>query len=98
MEAKRKDNTSVLLKGATKPMPSMRNSYIELDPKQYRRDPIMHRPEPPIHINPAPEPPIVTHRSPVLISSMPAISTNVDGISRQFYAKNLPTRRLTMPT
>jgi hypothetical protein len=35
-------------------------------------------------------------RSPVMISSLPAISTNVDGITRQFYnPRGLPSRRLS---
>jgi len=80
-------------------MPSLRNSLVDLDPARYRKmrpvAPIAH-PEP-YRPSPAPEPPIAIRQSPVLISSLPAISTNVDGIVRQFYLKNLPTRRIVIP-
>jgi hypothetical protein len=37
-------------------------------------------------------------RSTVMISSLPSISTDVDGITRQFYGgRALPTRRLIQP-
>lgn len=79
-------------------MPSLRASAIELDPKRYRQI----NPQPvggePFRPNPAPEPPLVIRRSPVLISSLPRISTDVDGVSRQFYGgPNVPTRRLILP-
>ena len=84
-------------------MPSLRNSLVSLDPKQYRRvDP--HSPgvsggeAPAFRAMPAPEPPIAIRRSPVMISSLPPISTNVDGVIRQFYGgPNFPTRRLVSP-
>jgi hypothetical protein len=81
-------------------MPSLRQSLVELDPKRYQRvdprAPIAH-PEP-FRPSPAPEPPIGIRRSPVMISSLPLISTNVDGIMRQFYGGgNFPTRRLVSP-
>jgi hypothetical protein len=45
-----------------------------------------------------PEPPQHLKLSPVFISSMPAMSTDVDGITRQFYGRpNLPTRRVITP-
>jgi len=78
-------------------MPSLRVSRVELDPSRYRRisptpDPVGFRP------NPAPEPPIAIRRSPVMISSLPAIATDRDGLARQFYGgPNVPTRRLTLP-
>jgi hypothetical protein len=37
-------------------------------------------------------------QSTVMISSLPSISTNVDGITRQFYGgRTLPVRRLVRP-
>jgi hypothetical protein len=76
-------------------MPTLKNSLIDLDPKRYRPvDPIARQ----VPINLPPEPPIVIRRSPVMISSLPAISTDVDGIARQFYGgQNAPTRRLILP-
>ena len=76
-------------------MPSLRASAITLDPSRYR--PITPT-APPFQINPAPEPPTVIRRSSVMISSMPSIATDVDGVSRQFYGgPNVPTRRLILP-
>ena len=86
-------------------MPSLRNSLVELEPKRYQRvDPPTQRlrggpaePEP-FRPMPAPEPPVGIRRSPVMISSLPIISTNVDGVMRQFYGgPNFPTRRLVSP-
>jgi hypothetical protein len=82
-------------------MPSLRNSLINLDPKRYERmDPARGtaaRPEPFIPM-PAPEPPAGLRRSPAMISSLPVISTSVDGVIRQFYGgPNFPTRRLIQP-
>jgi hypothetical protein len=38
-------------------------------------------------------------RNTLMISSLPSISTNVDGIVRQFYGgRPLPTRRLILPS
>jgi hypothetical protein len=54
-------------------------------------------------VQPAPVPPIPTplpaHLVPssVMISSLPALGTDVDGITRQFYPNNNPTRRLVVP-
>jgi hypothetical protein len=73
-------------------MPSLKESRIEFDPGRYRRLPIQQ----PI-FNPAlpPEAPVAIRRSPVMISSLPPISTSVDGVLRQFYGgRNVPTRRL----
>lgn len=42
--------------------------------------------------------PVHLMQSPVMISSLPSISTVVDGITRQFYgARQLPTRRGYLP-
>jgi hypothetical protein len=78
-------------------MPSLRNSLVALDPKRYQRvDP--HPPvAEPFRPNPAPEPPITIRRSSVFLSSLPPISTEVDGILRQFYGGSLPMRRLVNP-
>lgn len=78
-------------------MPSLRNSLIDLDPARYERvTPAPRAPQPPPRFQPiAPEPPIGIRRSPVMLSSLPLISTNVDGVIRQFYGgANVPTRRL----
>jgi hypothetical protein len=84
-------------------MPSLRSSLIDLDPKRYERvdprAPVAH-PEPvlPFRPMPAPEQPVAIRRSPVMISSLPIISTNVDGVLRQFYGGgHFPTRRLVNP-
>jgi hypothetical protein len=81
-------------------MPSLQKSLIELDPKRYERiDPHapVARPEP-YRPMPAPESPVAIRRSPVMISSLPPISTSVDGVMRQFYGgPNFPTRRLVSP-
>jgi hypothetical protein len=81
-------------------MPSLRNSLVQLDPKRYERmDPhaTPMRPEPFMPM-PAPEPPVGIRRSTVMISSLPIISTSVDGVLRQFYGgPNFPTRRLVTP-
>jgi hypothetical protein len=81
-------------------MPSLRNSLVELDPKKYQRlepgSPVA-RPEP-FRPSPAPEPPLGMRRSTVMISSLPIISVNVDGVIRQFYGHgNFPSRRLVSP-
>jgi hypothetical protein len=50
---------------------------------------------------PTPAPPLPTNlsQSTIMLSSLPSIATNVDGITRQFYGtgRNLPTRRLILP-
>jgi hypothetical protein len=80
-------------------VPSLRNSLVKLDPKRYERiDPHapVAQPVEPFRPNPAPQPPVAIRRSTVMISSLPIISTNVDGVMRQFYGgPNVPTRRLT---
>jgi hypothetical protein len=77
-------------------MPSLRKSLVEFDPKRYERiTPNAPRQAPPFMPMPAPEPPPGLRRSPGMISSLPIISTNVDGVIRQFYGgPNFPTRRL----
>lgn len=38
-------------------------------------------------------------QSTIMISSLPSIATNVDGVTRQFYGgRPLPTRRLILPS
>jgi hypothetical protein len=88
-------------------LPSLQKSLVELDPQRYERmEPKRMDPKAPIerHIPfpflpmPAPEPPIGIRRSALMISSLPVISTNVDGVLRQFYgAGNFPSRRLVSP-
>lgn len=78
-------------------MPTLKASRFELSPERYRQ----------VQSNPqslrmpagnAPQHPVVVRRSPVMISSLPSISTDVDGVSRQFYdGPNIPTRRLILP-
>ena len=78
-------------------MPSLKSSLIPLDPKRYERlDPHPVRPiETPFTPMPAPEFPTGIRRSTVMLSSLPIISTNVDGVIRQFYGgPNFPSRRL----
>ena len=85
-------------------MPSLRNSLVELEPKRYQRvDPPTQRlrggpaePEP-FRPMPAPEPPVGIRRSPVMISSLPIISTNVDRDAAIYGGPNFPTRRLVSP-
>lgn len=82
-------------------MPSLNSSQITLDPQRYKR----HDPTDPIApIQPvrdpvqSPQPPPYLQRSTILISSLPSISTDVDGIVRQFYGgRPLPMRRLILP-
>lgn len=76
-------------------MPSMKASRIELSPSRYRlrSDPQSLR----VSAGNAPEAPMVARRSSILISSLPSIATDVDGVARQFYGgQNVPTRRLML--
>lgn len=50
----------------------------------------------PIHV--PPQLPEHLSQSTVMLSSLPSIATNVDGITRQFYNSNLPIRRLILPS
>lgn len=74
-------------------MPSLRDSAIPIGDSYARvatNTPITQQPGPvhPAHLTP----------SPVMISSLPSISTGVEGITRQFYGRrNLPQRRLVLP-
>ena len=85
-------------------MPSLKSSLAKPDPSRYtpiRVNPVgpvrgpnepisapIHAPSLPVHLMP----------SPVRITGLPIISTNVDGITRQFYTNNnLPQRRLILP-
>ena len=79
-------------------MPSLKSSLISLDPKRYERldpRPVKGPIEAPFTPMPAPEFPTGLKRSTVMLSSLPIISTNVDGVIRQFYGgPNFPSRRL----
>lgn len=92
-------------------MPTVDNSRVRLDPERYRRMSPRHpvggpepREEDPREEDPyqrehpiAPELPVWLRQSPVMISSLPSISTSVDGLIRQFYGgPNVPTRRLML--
>jgi len=44
-----------------------------------------------------PDQPAHLKLSPVFITSLPAMSTDVDGITRQFYGRVVPTRRSLLP-
>jgi hypothetical protein len=73
-------------------MPSLKASAVSLDPQQYRHVAPTQVPEQQL-------PPVLpAHlvQSTVMISSMPSIVTNVDGITRQFYgcSRTTPMRRL----
>lgn len=71
-------------------MPNLRDSAIKLDPAKYQPVPTM--------VPPAPVIPAHLQQSSVMISSLPSISTSVDGIIRQFYGgARVPTRRLILP-
>lgn len=50
----------------------------------------------PVHM--PPQLPYNLAKSAVQLSSLPSIATDVDGITRQFYNNNLPTRRLILPS
>lgn len=81
-------------------MPSLRASAIELPSNRYRKIDPIQRGTDPTGFRPGlpPEPPIAVRRSSVMISSLPSIATDVDGIARQFYGgPNVPTRRLSLP-
>lgn len=86
-------------------MPSLKSSIKPVDPSRYK--PVTMRPiATPIQspggpvmapIN-APQLPSHLLPLPVRISGLPSISTDVDGITRQFYTtNNLPQRRLILP-
>jgi hypothetical protein len=76
-------------------MPSLRNSAIVLDKERYRPAPAAAAA--PLIQHPPIEAPNL-RRSQVMISSLPSISTDVDGITRQFYGgtRNFPTRRIAV--
>jgi hypothetical protein len=75
-------------------MPSLISRSVEAHPVRYQ--PVAPPAMPNVNIPPAPMLPSHLTRSPVMISSLPAISTNVDGITRQFYnPRGLPSRRLS---
>lgn len=77
-------------------MPSLKSSMIDLDPERYQ--PMSPASPAAMQQQVPPELPIAIRRSPVMISSLPSISTASDGISRQFYGgAHVPTRRLVLP-
>ncbi len=49
--------------------------------------------------NPTMPTPLPAHltQSTVFLSSLPSIATTTDGVTRQFYGTNYPTRRLILP-
>lgn len=74
-------------------MPRMRTSATRLNPKDYTEIPALAVPTP----NPlTPELPAHLTASSVMITSLPSIATNVDGVTRQFYLNRVPTRRLSL--
>jgi hypothetical protein len=71
---------------------------VDLDPQRYQRLDLGAPTAEPFRPMPAPESPVAIRRSPVMVSSLPPISTYVDGVMRQFYGgANFPTRRLVNP-
>lgn len=81
-------------------MPSLKDSLMRPDPVRYR--PVNPQPIRAAGATVSPVPPVLPphlRRNTVMLSSLPSISTDVDGITRQFYnEKNLPTRRLILPS
>lgn len=80
-------------------MPRMRDSAIDL-PERFQGDPV-HRggmmESPPAPQHPPVLPPYLGPSS-TMISSLPAISTSLDGATRQFYRRiSVPTRRIALP-
>jgi hypothetical protein len=75
-------------------MPSLKDSLVTLDSGRYQ-------PASGAALPAMQNPPILPAHlvaSTVLISSLPSIATDVDGITRQFYRYGgLPTRRLMQP-
>lgn len=79
-------------------MPSMQASRVDLPADRYRRMPNAVSNPQSFHVQNAPELPTVIRRSTVMISSLPSIATDVDGVARQFYGgQKVPTRRLMLP-
>jgi hypothetical protein len=75
-------------------VPTLNDSRIKADPERYRAVPAT----PGFATSIAPPPVLPSHllRSPVMLSSLPAITTTVDGITRQFYnPRGLPSRRIS---
>ena len=76
-------------------MPTLNQSAVTLDPNRWQQQAQQNTANAPGH---APVLGDWLTMSSVLISSMPTISTTVDGITRQFYGPhNLPLRRITTP-
>lgn len=73
-------------------MPRMRTSATRLSQKDYAEMPAAAPAMQPL------TPELPTHLAPstVLITSLPSIATNVDGVTRQFYLNRVPTRRLSL--
>ena len=89
-------------------MPSAESRRI-WSPMQYPRKPPQPAPAPGAGSGSAPPTPSAPvsmptplpehlQRHPAMISSLPGVSTTLDGPTRQFYAAgNLPTRRVALP-
>jgi hypothetical protein len=76
-----------------KAMPSLKNSAVELNKARYDR--VM--PTAAVGAQQLPlGPPAYFTRSTVFITSLPAISSNLDALTRQFYGTRLPVRRLSV--
>jgi hypothetical protein len=80
-------------------MPSLNDRRVVADPIRYKMGSAPAPQMPSVSFPPAPMLPSHLTRSPVMLSSLPAIATNVDGITRQFYnPRGLPQRRLSQNT
>ena len=77
-------------------MPSIRDSVVPVDSSRYQN---VEQPSGSVQMQNAPIQPTHLKPSPVMICSLPSISTSVDGITRQFYGRgNLPIRRIVSPS
>jgi hypothetical protein len=74
-------------------MPRLKDSAVQLDATRYGAVNSTAPSTPPQ----APVLPAHLEQSPFMLSSLPPISTNVDGITRQFYGSSLPVRRIITP-
>jgi len=76
-------------------MPSLQASAVELNPERYTPATVPTQAQAPHN---APLMPDHLLQSSIMVSSLPAIATSVDGITRQFYGSGrFPTRRLILP-
>lgn len=77
-------------------MPRLRDSAIDL-PAEFHGAARSIEPPPTINQHPPVLPPHLGVSS-TMISSLPAISTSLDGPTRQFYRRiSVPTRRIALP-